>query len=51
MKKAFNMKLKAFFIIFEGLSLKQIKNFFWKVRVQFLRLPTNINSTSTFKDL
>ena len=25
-KRAFKMKLKVFFIIFEGLSLKQIKN-------------------------
>ena len=32
MKQAFKMKQKAFFIIFEGLSMKQIS--FWKVRVQ-----------------
>ena len=28
MKKAFKMKQKAFFIIFKGLSLKQIKQIF-----------------------
>ena len=28
MKRAFKMKYKAFFIIFEGLSLKQIKRIF-----------------------
>ena len=34
-KRAFKMKQKTFFIIFEGLSLKQIiKHFFWKVRIQ-----------------
>ena len=27
-------KQKAFFIIFKKLSIKQITNFFWKVRVQ-----------------
>ena len=33
-KRAFKMK-KAFYIIFKGLSLKQIKQFFWKVRIWF----------------
>ena len=28
MKRAFKIKYKAFFIIFKGLSLKQIKQFF-----------------------
>ena len=28
MKEAFNMKEKTFLVIFEGLSLKQIKKFF-----------------------
>ena len=32
MKRAFNMKQKAFLIAFKGLSLKQKQNF-WKVRV------------------
>ena len=29
-KRAFKMKQKVFFIIFEGLSLKHIKKFFWQ---------------------
>ena len=33
-KRAFKIKQKALFDIFERLSLKQIKQFFWKVRVQ-----------------
>ena len=28
MKRAFKMKQKTFFIVFKGLSLKQIKQFF-----------------------
>ena len=28
------MKNKAFFIIFKGLSLRRIKQFFWRVRVR-----------------
>ena len=34
MKRAFKMKQKAFFIVFKGLSIKQITQFFWKVRVR-----------------
>ena len=33
-KIAFKMKQKAFFITFNGLSIKQITQFFWKVRVR-----------------
>ena len=33
-KRAFQIKCKAFFIIFEGLSLKEIKKNVWKVKVQ-----------------
>ena len=33
MKRAFKMKLKTFFIIFKGISLKQVKCFFWNVRL------------------
>ena len=31
-KRAFKVKLKAFFIIFKGFSLKQITEFFWRMR-------------------
>ena len=35
MKRAFKIKKEAFFITFDGLSLKQIKKKkIWKVRVQ-----------------
>ena len=34
MKRVFKMKKKVFSIILKGLLLKQIKPFFWKVRVQ-----------------
>ena len=33
-KRAFKVKRKVFFIIFKGLSLKQIRQILWKVRVQ-----------------
>ena len=33
-KRAFKVKWKVFFIIFKGLSLKQIRQILWKVRVQ-----------------
>ena len=33
-KKAFKMKWKTFFINFEGLSLKLIKQSSWKVRIR-----------------
>ena len=33
-KITFKMKQKAFFITFNGLSIKQITQFFWKVRVR-----------------
>ena len=33
-KRAFKVKWKIFFIIFKGLSLKQIRQILWKVRVQ-----------------
>ena len=33
MKRTFKMKQKALFIIFIGLSMKQIKPTFWKLRV------------------
>ena len=32
-KRAYEMKQKVFFIIFKGLSYKQVKKIFWKVRV------------------
>ena len=34
-KSAFNIKLKAFFISFKGLSLKQIKHFFGRCESDF----------------
>ena len=37
MERAFKMKYKVFFIIFEGLSLKQI-NFFFEDKSPTLRL-------------
>ena len=33
-KRVVNMKEKAFFIIFKGLSMKEIKKLFWKVGVR-----------------
>ena len=33
-KRAFKIKQKAFFITFKGISIKQITQFFWKVRVR-----------------
>ena len=36
-KRVFKKKHKVFFIIFKRLSLKQIKQFFWKVRVQLYK--------------
>ena len=34
MERAFKTKQKAFFIIFKGLSIKEIKKCFWKVRIR-----------------
>ena len=40
MKKVFKMKSKAFFTIFKGLSLKQIKQFFFfEVESPNLNIP------------
>ena len=37
-QRAFKIKQKVFFKIYKALSLKQIKQLFWKVRVQLLGL-------------
>ena len=43
-KRAFKMKLKAFFIIFKGLSMKQIIFF-------FRRLESDFNNSETVKSV
>ena len=33
-RKSFEDEMKSFFILFKGLSMKEIKEIFWKVRVE-----------------
>ena len=44
------MKSKAFFIIFEGLSLKQIKNYFSKGESPTLMSNSSTKCSSTLKN-
>ena len=48
MKKAFKMKFKAFFIIFKGLSLKQIKQFFGRSESVFKLETLKVNENPCF---